>query len=126
MQHYWVNSFLAVVLMCILAYSNAFSALWPIFGAANQLLAALSLLAVSSWLLIRGRSYLFAALPAVFMMATTVTSLFILLRNYLQKGSYILAVTDVFLLCLSIGVIVLSFKIFFKPVAASSSEAVGR
>ena len=126
MQHYWFNSFLAVVLMCILAYSNAFSALWPIFGAANQLLAALSLLAVSSWLLIRGRRYFFAALPAVFMMATTVTSLFILLRNYLQKGNYILAVTDVFLLCLSIGVIVLSFKIFLRPVAAKTSEAVGR
>jgi hypothetical protein len=76
--------------------------------------------------LIRGRSYFFAALPAVFMMATTVSSLFILLRNYLQKGSYILAITDVFLLFLSIGVIVLSFKIFFKPVAASASEAVGR
>jgi carbon starvation protein len=126
MQHYWFNSFLAVVLMCILAYSNAFSALWPIFGAANQLLAALSLLAVSSWLLIRGRRYFFAALPAVFMMATTITSLFILLRNYLQKGNYILAVTDVFLLCLSIGVIVLSFKIFLRPVQAKPSEAIVR
>jgi carbon starvation protein len=126
MQHYWFNSLLAVALMCILAYSNAFSALWPIFGAANQLLAALSLLAVSSWLLIRGRRYFFAVLPAVFMMATTVTSLFILLRNYLRKGNYILAITDVFLLCLSIGVIILSFKIFLKPAATRTAEAVGR
>jgi carbon starvation protein len=114
MQHYWFNSFLAVVLMCILAYTNAFSALWPIFGAANQLLAALSLLAVSSWLLIRGRSFFFAVIPAGFMMATTVASLLILLRNYVQKGNYILICTDLVLLFLSLGVIVLSVKIFRK------------
>lgn len=126
MRHYWFNSTLAVVLMCILAYTNAFSALWPIFGAANQLLAALSLLAVSSWLLIRGRACFFTAIPAVFMMATTITSLFILLRNYLHKGNYILVVTDLFLLSLSIGVIVLSFKIFMKPVSSKLTEGVVR
>jgi carbon starvation protein len=114
MQHYWFNSFLAVVLMCILAYTNAFSSLWPIFGAANQLLAALSLLAVSSWLLIRGRSFFFAVIPAGFMMATTVASLLILLRNYVQRGNYILIFTDLVLLCLSVGVILLSVKIFRK------------
>jgi carbon starvation protein len=114
LQHYWFNSFLAVLLMGILAYSNAFSALWPIFGAANQLLAALSLLAVSSWLLIRGRNYFFAVIPALFMMATTVASLIILLLNYVRKGNYILIVTDLILLFLSLGVIVLSFKTFRK------------
>ena len=31
-----------------------------------------------------------------------------------------------FLLCLSIGVIVLSFKIFLKPAATRTAEAVGR
>jgi len=123
MQHYWFNSFLAVALMGILAYSNAFSALWPIFGAANQLLAALSLLAVSSWLLIRGRKYFFAVIPAIFMMATTVASLLILLLNYVRKGNYILIVTDLILLCLSLGVIVLSIKIFRKPVLPRASEA---
>ena len=108
--------------MGILAYSNAFSALWPIFGAANQLLAALSLLAVSSWLLIRGKNYFFAVIPALFMMATTVASLIILLLNYVRKGNYILIVTDLILLCLSLGVIVLSFKIFRKP--AQTAEAL--
>ncbi|OGC76665.1 MAG: carbon starvation protein CstA, partial [candidate division Zixibacteria bacterium RBG_16_40_9] len=49
-QHYWFNSVLAVFLMWLLAYSNTFAALWPIFGTGNQLLAALSLMAVSVWL----------------------------------------------------------------------------
>ena len=49
------------------------------------------------------------------MMATTVASLLILLRNYVQKGNYILICTDLVLLCLSIGVIILSFKMFRTP-----------
>jgi carbon starvation protein len=81
MRHYWFNSALSVVLMWILAYSNAFSSLWPIFGTANQLLAALALLAVSAWLLLRKKRNLFTLIPAVFMMLTTLASLLILLAT---------------------------------------------
>ncbi len=122
LRHYWVNSLLAVILMGILAYTNAFSALWPIFGAANQLLAALSLLTVSSWLLLRGKKYLFVILPAAFMMVTTIASLIILLGNYMQKANYILVATDILLLILSIGVIVLSIKTFLKPALTAPTE----
>src|SRR5512140_592361 len=37
LKNYWFNSLLTVVFMFVLAYSNAFSVLWPIFGTANQL-----------------------------------------------------------------------------------------
>ena len=40
-KRYWFNSGLSVLLMWVLAKSNAFNTLWPIFGASNQLLAAL-------------------------------------------------------------------------------------
>jgi len=114
LKHYWFNSSLSVALMLILAYTNAFSALWPIFGSANQLLAALSLLAVSSWLLLKGKKYFITILPALFMMATTIASLFILLSTYIKKSNYILMVTDIFLLILSIGVIILSVRTFLR------------
>jgi carbon starvation protein len=102
------------MLMWTLAYTNAFSALWPIFGAANQLLAALSLFVVSSWLMLRKRKYFFTAIPAVFMMATTIVSLIILLYNYVQKANYILIIMDILLLILSMGMVVLSAKTFLK------------
>ena len=107
MRYYWFNSALAVILMWVLAYSNAFNALWPIFGAANQLLAALGLLAITAWLVLKGKKFGFVLLPAVFMLVTTVASLALLFDNYLRSGSTILLLTDALLFVLSVGVVVL-------------------
>jgi carbon starvation protein len=114
LKSYWFNAGLSVVLMWLLGYSNAFSALWPIFGTANQLLAALGLLAVSSWLLMKGKKYSFTLVPAIFMIATTITSLLILFSEYYSKNNYLLIVTDVLLLGLSCGVVILVFRKFIR------------
>ncbi|OGD14872.1 MAG: carbon starvation protein CstA [Candidatus Aminicenantes bacterium RBG_16_66_30] len=114
LRRYWVNSGLSVVLMWVLAYSNAFSALWPIFGTANQLLAAMALLTVSAWLLLRRRRNWYTLVPAVFMVVTTLVSLGILLVGYVKKGNYILIAADVVLFALSAGVIAISVKTFLK------------
>ncbi len=111
---YWVNSGLSVVLMWSLAFTNAFNMLWPIFGTANQLLAALSLLAVSGWLLLRGKKTTYTLLPAAFMIATTLASLGILMGKYIQEKSYVLIAADVLLFILGIGVVVLVVKTFWK------------
>ena len=121
LRHYWFNSGVSVALMWGLAYSNAFSALWPIFGTANQLLAALSLLAVSSWLLLRKKKALITLVPAVFMFVTTLASLGILMAGYLKQRNYILIAADLLLSLLSLGVLALFGRTFLKkkaPVAA--------
>jgi len=111
MKSYLFNAFLCVSLMYFLAYTHAFAAIWPIFGSANQLLASLALIAVSAWLVKRKKTAWFTILPAVFMMITTIYSLVSLLVNqYLPKHSNALAVTDVALIILSVGVIVLALK----------------
>ncbi len=117
LRYFWFNSALSVLCMLVLAYSNAFNTLWPIFGTANQLLAALGLIAVSGWLLLKRRKYYFALLPAIFMLVTTLASLVILLFNYLKQAMYILMATDILLFILAIGVIVLALKTFLKPTA---------
>ncbi len=114
LKNYWVNSLITVIFMFILAYSNAFSVLWPIFGTANQLLAALALITVSSWLVMKGKKYFFALFPALFMVATTVTALIILLMDYIKKGNYILIAVDLLLFLLSFGVIVLAVNVFIR------------
>jgi carbon starvation protein len=121
MRHFAFNSGLSVVLMWVLAYSNAFNALWPIFGTANQLLAALALLAVSSWLLLRRRKFSFTLVPAVFMILTTLASLILLLRTYLEQRRWILVVTDVLMLVLSVGVVMLVIRTFYRPAAARAA-----
>lgn len=114
-KSYWFNAALSVVLMWILAYSNAFSSLWPIFGTANQLLAALALLAVSAWLLLKKKKFFFTLLPAIFMILTTIFSLGILLEKYFAAQNYSLIITDVLLLILSVAVVVLVIKRFVQP-----------
>jgi carbon starvation protein len=60
----------------------AWRAVWPVFGATNQLLAGLALLVVTIWLRRTGRAYLFAAVPMAFMVAMTMTALWLLIDGY--------------------------------------------
>ncbi|MGB9893210.1 MAG: carbon starvation protein A [Candidatus Saccharicenans sp.] len=112
LKNYWVNSGLAVILMWALAYTNAFNVLWPIFGTANQLLAALTLFAVSAWLLLRKKKNWFTIIPGIFMLLTTLASLLILFKSYILKKNYVLVVADLLLLGLAIGVVMLFTKTF--------------
>ncbi len=57
----------------------AWRAVWPVFGATNQLLAGLALLAVTVWLKRTGRQWAFAALPMAFMLVMTMTAIVILI-----------------------------------------------
>ena len=60
----------------------AWRAIWPVFGATNQLLAGLALLTATVWLKRTGRSYVFVAAPMVFMVATTMTALWMLVGDH--------------------------------------------
>ncbi len=66
----------------------AWKAIWPAFGATNQLMGALALLMVHGWLRRQGKSAWFVFLPMVFMFATTLLALGqIVWRNFTQRGS---------------------------------------
>jgi carbon starvation protein len=111
MRKFWFNSGLSVVIMFLLAYFNAFKLIWPLFGSANQFMAALALIAVSVWLYRRGRKNWYTLIPAVFMVVTTMASLvYLLINTYLPAGNIILIAADILLLGLAVGVIGLSFK----------------
>jgi Carbon starvation protein, predicted membrane protein len=122
MKQIWFNSGLSVLIMLWLAWNNSFTALWPIFATTNQLMAALTLLAVSSWLLQRRRQAWFTIIPAAFMICTTVGALLILFGNFmiqLQKaenisGPLTLMIMDVLCLGLAIGVVVMAIQAFFR------------
>lgn len=108
---YIFNSAICVILMFTLAYKNTFLVIWPVFGSANQLLAALALIAVSLWLITKRKNCLFTILPAIFMLITTISSLIYLLQTkYLPKKNYPLIIADLLLILLSVGVILFSGK----------------
>ena len=72
-------TFFTIIPAAILAFSGSWQAIWPIFGSANQLLAALALLAGSVWLAKRQINNNFLKYPMFIMFAITFSALVILL-----------------------------------------------
>lgn len=74
--------------------------IWPVFGASNQLVAAMSLLALGVWV-IRGlgKSATFIMVPMVFMLVTTVYALVGLIMS--PKSPIVISVVSALLLALS-------------------------
>jgi len=63
------------VVLGILLGLTGYSKIWPLFGAANQLLAALGLIAVCTWLGQVGKNNKMFYIPMVFMLLVTICSL---------------------------------------------------
>ncbi|WP_026517657.1 carbon starvation CstA family protein [Butyrivibrio sp. MC2021] len=70
----YVSTALTVVLGVALGM-NGYTKIWPLFGAANQLLAAIGLLAVCTWLGAVGKNNKMFYIPMTFMLAVTICSL---------------------------------------------------
>jgi len=63
------------------AGEGSYRTFWTLFGTSNQLLAAMTLLAVSVWLRARGKRNWFTVLPMIFVMTITLWSLTIQIGN---------------------------------------------
>ena len=74
MTNPYVATIITVVIGVFLGMTG-YTIIWPLFGAANQLLAALGLLAVCAWLGNAGRNNKMFYVPMVFMLTVTLTSL---------------------------------------------------
>ncbi|MEO5719871.1 MAG: carbon starvation CstA family protein [Chthoniobacterales bacterium] len=129
MRHPIFNTGLAVGLTFFFAISGTVRQMWPIFGAGNQLIGALALTTVSVWLVQRARQHLFALLPAVFMILTTLAALFLLARHHLGTGNLPLACAALFLMFLSVGVVAIGATRFsqaiLRPRKGALAEADG-
>ncbi len=81
------------------------SAIWPAFGASNQLLAALALVVVFVWMRARGQRAWAVGLPALFMLAATGTSLLLLFLKYLKgAGSFFVGAVSLVLFILAVAI----------------------
>jgi carbon starvation protein len=76
-----VSSTLSMVLTAALVLTGTWVYLWQMFGASNQLMAALGLLVVSVWLRSENRNPTYALLPMLFMYVTTLFATVVTARN---------------------------------------------
>ncbi|WP_295583250.1 carbon starvation protein A [uncultured Oscillibacter sp.] len=126
------NPFVATLITVILGgilMTGGYSLIWPLFGAANQLLAALALLACAAWLGNIGKNNKMFYIPMVFMLLATLTSLAITFKTKiasLMAGSATVA-ADVLqtifsgvLFVLAIVLVVEGFKALSNKKAAAS------
>ena len=79
-----VNPYFATIITVILGISlgmGGFAKIWGLFGAANQLLAAIGLLAVAAWLGNAGKNNKMFLFPMSFMLLVTICSLSLIVKN---------------------------------------------
>jgi len=101
------NKYLATLLVGVLSGALAlgnWKAIWPMFGAANQLIASLVLIVASVYLLTHKRKFIFTAIPAVIMLVTTLAALLYQTYTFLtaDKPNILLAVIAVILIVLAV------------------------
>lgn len=118
----WMGAFLGTFMTIIPAAvilvntdSGMWAQFWTLFGAANQLLAALTLLVISAWLHQNGKRLAFTLIPMVFVLVTTLVALVQITRGNLTKSngmdiSLINSLMAIFLILLSLYLVLIAFK----------------
>lgn len=90
----------------------AWKAVWPVFGATNQLLAGLALLVVYVWQKRKGKKTFFILIPMVFMLSMT---LWALAQLIYQSGFTTIGIISALLLIMAVILVFEAIKsIFFK------------
>ena len=127
------NPYVATAITVVLGVAlgmTGYTKIWPLFGAANQLLAAIGLLAVCTWLGSVGKNNKMFYIPMVFMLAVTICSLIQTITAKLTaytSGSadvwaLIQALIAVLLVILSVVLAVISAKTLLKQKSEKKND----
>ena len=110
----YIATLIAVVAAGWLLLGGGAKSIWPVFASSNQLLAALTLLGCSLWLLRHKRPLALTLLPMLFMMATSGSAIItIFLRNVQAwkvdgfKAGGVMTLTTGILIVMSVALIVM-------------------
>jgi len=93
---------------------GAWQSIWPIFGASNQLVAALALFVATTFLISKSKNGLYTLIPAIFMLITTVTAIILEIKMFLPKGQILLSVIGFVLLILTFVLLIDVAKAIFR------------
>ena len=125
------NPYVATLITVVLGITlgmNGYGKIWALFGSANQLLAALALLAIAAWLGNIGRKNAMCWIPMFFMLLVTLASLFINTKTQFAAiaaggadwGPWAQAILGILLMVLAVVLAIEGVQtIFFKKKKAS-------
>ncbi len=122
-QNRWVATFIAVASCALLALGLDRGAggmrLWPLFGTTNQLLAGLSLLVLTLYLLKLGRRVWVTAIPMAFLLVMTTWAMVLNLVRFVTNDQVLLAAVGG-------AIFVLELWLLFEGAAAVRRLVAGR
>ena len=110
-----VSTLVMVIIGCGMGFMGL-SQIWGVFGAANQLLAGIAMLAVAAWLANIGKNNKMFLFPMAFMLIATITSL---VMTIIQKAKAVVAGApwgDWFQMIWSIGLVILAVVLVIEGV----------
>lgn len=127
LQHRYISSAIAVTAIAFFAFFKiegqpAGLALWALFGTTNQLMGGLTLLVVTLYLMQNKRNYLYALLPMVFLLVTTVIAMALNVKTFFQGGQTLLLIIGLGLLLLAISLIIEAIYRFFEFRSGSNNN----
>lgn len=124
-----VNPYVATIITVVLGIllgMTGYGKIWGLFGAANQLLAGLGLLAVATWLGNIGKNNRMFLIPMAFMMVVTISSLCVTVKNQVtiimqggaDWGPFAQTILAVLLIILAIILVIEGIQTLIKKKAA--------
>ena len=106
----FLAAFIIVGLAMLMAMTGSAASIWPIFGASNQLMAALTFLAITLYLLMKQSKWYIAFIPMVFMMVMSLWGI-VQIVNQQWGQNLVLVLSGVFLLAMAILMVILGLFI---------------
>ncbi|RZM81696.1 carbon starvation protein A [Pseudoalteromonas rubra] len=88
--------------------------IWPLFGSTNQILASLTLLVISVYLIKLGRPAKFTLIPMIFVILMAFFAGVIKLGEYYEQGNWLLVALDVIVLVVSVLVMLEAWSVVSK------------
>jgi carbon starvation protein len=110
----WIATLITLLFASLLALTESYKTIWPVFGASNQLVAALALLTISAYLIGIRKPSKYTLYPAIFMFLTTISALLYQGYNFLKKGNLLLGIIAFFLSILALIIANDARKIIFN------------
>ncbi len=119
----FVATGITIVFGAALTFSGQTMSIWPVFGSANQLLAALALLALTVWVANLKKGYLFVLIPMIFMFAVTLSALGMLIYQNFIINNYTLSIISVLLFSLAIILGIKAYSVLINGKAIINETA---
>ena len=122
MKNMYLNTAVVIGFATYLAL-GPWQKLWQVFGASNQLVAAIALLVISSWLLLKRKQTLYTLLPAVFMLLVTISALAIQFMKFFSARDIVLSLITFLLIALAIFIVEESLRLWITRKVLKNEKA---